>query len=361
MDLLSNLIRTLWIFLLFQEIAFFIKALSVYLFISCFLSQAPAFSFNAYILLIATLYFFLACKKSDYEVILNMVQAVFWFELLIAVAQHTGHDTLMNWGAGFKLDKMGDIIKDTIDMTQSRVYLGTVFQQMRLASLFAVMSPLLLLKSRWYIIPIGITCILFGTLGYTLAVASGVFFFSVFLLEGKRKYFFIFCAFVFCVICVVRSWSHVRVEIIEGRLPVWRIVIRSWFYETWQHHNQTGVFSLHHFLFGHGMDTFLPLFRVYKHDPNSFNEAHNDWLQLAWETGIIGFGLFSFYCVWLLKRLYERKEFYLISGLLIISVNMFFAFPWRMTQTVLMMVAYVAYCERPHLKEKSNVHRPITC
>jgi O-antigen ligase len=99
------------------------------------------------------------------------------------------------------------------------------------------------------------------------------------------------------------------------------------------------------------MDTFLPLFPVYKYDPNPFPQAHNDWLQLAWETGLVGFLIFSAYCTSLIARLYRHSASILIAGLVIIGVNMIFHFPWRMTQTVFLMVAFVAYCEK-YLKER---------
>lgn len=327
-------------FLIYQDIHVSLKVLAVYLFGVSFLSQAPAESFNAYILLVATVYFFLLCKQCDYEIILNMVQAVFWIEILIAMIQHLGFDRLMMF--------------NNPDKT---IYFGTVFQQMRLASLFAVMSPFLLLKSRWYIIPIAITCILFKTLGYTFAVAGGVLIYSWFEFKEYRRWIFL-VTFLFCAVCAVRSWTHIYVEIVEGRIPIWGVVIKTWCFDTSKNFHgygsplnpavQTGPFDFQRFVFGHGMDTFMPLFPVYKYDPNPFPNPHNDFLKIAWEIGLIGLSGFLFYCGWLFRRVFKRKEFILLAGLVIIAVNMFFAFPGCMTQTVLLMVAFAALCDRPH-------------
>ena len=135
-----------------------------------------------------------------------------------------------------------------------------------------------------------------------------------------------------------------------GRVTSWIYALKSWVMDTSQAADVTvmaisGPFQWKWFLFGHGMDTFLPLFPVYKHDINPFPQAHNSWIQFLWEIGLFGFSLIALYSVSLMKRLYESGRNDLIGGLSCIGTNMFFAFPDRMTQAVLMMIAYLAFCE----------------
>lgn len=346
-------------FTLSRDVHWTFKVLMIGLFVQCFFSMMPVYSFNAYILLVATLYFFLACKKIDFKPVLQMAEAVFWIEVVISIVQVTGHDHLMSFPRSAAYEALGVPYQEL----QKHVYFGTVFQQMRFASLLCILSPLLLLKSKWYVFPILFMAYLLGALGFSLAIAAGV---VVYLLceavkRGKFGWvlgmgvFIIYGVIIFGVICVVRSFSHIRVEIVEGRVPIWLLTIKTMLLDTTavpmvQHKDifgisQTGPVDWKHFFIGHGLDTYLQIFKFYKHDANPFPNAHNDWLQLPWEIGIVMTGFFWVYCGWVVKKLWEIEESILLAGLVIIAFNMFFAFPWRMTQTVLPMVAFLAYCE----------------
>lgn len=330
-----------------------LKVLVIYLFFASFLSQAPYLSFNAFTLLVLTLYFYWACRHSDYDLILKMVEAVFWLEIMFLLVQQLDKDTLMSFDPSEAFRALGI----TTYEVRKKVFYGTVFQPMRLASLFAVMAPLLVLKRKIYIVPLLILAYCSGTLGFAFALLAGILVYTYFKTPDKRWFWLISgLAVVFGTICtLLTSDDAFRVAFTEGRIPVWLVCLKSWALDTTGPVgkpdifgiSQTGPFDPLRFFFGHGMDTFLPLFPIYKHDPNPFPQAHNDWIHLAWETGLIGFAIFTFwYCAGLLRRLYKAGEYLLISGLTTIAVNMCFAFPWRMTQTVLLMVAYVAFCEK---------------
>lgn len=345
-------------YLLFQRLHWTMKVLMFYLYAASYLSQAPAASFNGYTLLVVTVYFFIMCRECDYEAILKMVEAVFWMQCFIALMQWTGHDRLTCFGSGMKLNEFGELISDK-EAPIRRVFFGTIFQEMRLGSLFAIISPLLILKNRWYIVPLLLSAWALSVSGFMLALFAGIFVYVMIDFPVWRRPVCILLA-LGTVIFAIHDWPSIRVSIVEGRLPVWWVCIKTWVLDTTGPMgkpdlfgiSQTGPWQWDKFFFGHGIDTFLPLFPYYKHDPNPFPQAHNDWIQLAWETGIIGFTIFSFYCGWLIKRLYVLRETLLLAGLAVISVNMFFAFPWRMTQTVLMMVVFVAYCEKT-IKERT--------
>lgn len=327
--------------LLFQNTRSNLKVLIIYLFATCFLSQVPYISFNAYVLIVATLYFFLWAKSADYEYVFKFIEAAFWLEVALITMQHFGADTLLMF--------------DNTDF--EKLFHGTALQPMRLGSLLAIMSPFLLVRNKWYMVPLLILSVMSHTLGFSLALVAGAVTYSFF------KYRQVFVGFLLVmvpfVIYVCLSNDHIHAELTWGRWPVWGLIIQTWAFDTMRNFHgftgaasalnpspQAGPFSMKYFLFGHGIDTFLQLFPFYKYDPNPFGQAHNDWLQLLWETGLIGFIIFIDYCAKLLSELHQKKEIVLIAGLAIIAFNMFFAFPWRMTQTVLLMVTFVAWCEK---------------
>lgn len=325
-------------FVLFQSnINEILKVLIVYLFVvGCFFSQIPYFSFHAFMLVTATICFFLLAKECEFETFLNMAQAIFWIEIVLATLHYFGKDTLMNFGR------------------QEPVFLGTIFQHMRFGSLLCILSPFLLVKSKWYIIPILVSVILTTSSGFALSVAAGLIIYSFLTMRRYSVTIISLIVILVCLYAVTLGRDSFAVAFREGRLPIWWVVIKTWVLDTRGsmvpnaagHMIQTGPWDWKAFIFGHGLDTFYAAFPAYKHDPAPFPQAHNSWLQLAWETGLVGFCLFTSYCAWLIRQLYCLREFLLISGLVIIGTNMVFHFPDRMTQTNLLMVAFVAYCEK---------------
>jgi O-antigen ligase len=71
--------------------------------------------------------------------------------------------------------------------------------------------------------------------------------------------------------------------------------------------------------------------------------THNDWLQILFETGFPGLILFL---VWLISIIRKVKDPIKITGLIIIGMNMMFHFPLRIVQCPLIILAFLAYCER---------------
>lgn len=309
--------------LLRTDLPALLKILTLYLLVMCFFSQVPYNSFNAYILVVVSCYFFLLARRCNHASILNMIEAVFWFEVIIIFIQLVGKDTILNFDR------------------RETLFFGTVMQPMRLGSMFACMTPFLIIKDKRYIIPILILSVISKTLGFSLAVAFGIIVF-IYLTDMFDRIFVTILIFTFCILCSIYSFDHIRWEALYGRWPVWGVVIKSWAFETYH----KGEFSIKNFLFGHGLDTFNPMFRLYKHDPNPFPEVHNDWLQIIWETGFVGFSLLTGYVAHLIYRLYERKNYLLISGCAVIAVNMFFHFPLYQAQCVILILCWVALCER---------------
>ena len=147
-------------FLLNTKLNIFLKILVVYLFVSCFFSQAPALSFNAFVLVVFALYLLLVAKKCDFKIVTNFIEAAFWFQVVLGVMQLLGKDVLLSFD------------------NRQNVFMGTVMQYMRCASIMACIAPFLLLKSKWYLIPL---------IAYALVSKSSTF--AVSLISGCTVFF----------------------------------------------------------------------------------------------------------------------------------------------------------------------------
>lgn len=323
-------------FLLSKSIHPAMKFLLAYLFVTAFFSEVPFLSFNAYILITPTAVFFIWMRKCDFKIIISMMEAVFWIEMVLATLHLTGHDTLMNFGR------------------TETIFWGTVLQHMRFASLLCILSPFLLIKSKWYILPICAAAILCTSSGFALSIIAGCVVYAILKNDEKVMRILKYGIVPLLAIAIYLGRDSFAVAFREGRIRVWLVILKSWIFDTkaaignpdWMGVSQTGPFNLKSFLFGHGTDTFYNLFAAYKHDANAFAQAHNCWLQLPWEIGLLGFTAFTIYAFWLALRLYQAKEHELLAGWAIMATDMFFHFPTRMTQTIWLMVAYAALCEQ---------------
>ena len=303
-------------FLIYTDIALSLKIMSVYLFMCCFISSAPYLSFNAYILFVSTLYFFIVCQKVDYKIVIKMIQAIFWFEVAMTIMHLLGKNTLVCF--------------DRPD----KVFLGSVMQYMQYSSLLAILSPFLLLKSKLYIIPIGALVILSKCSSFALSIMAGVVVYYLF--KAGRYRSRIILSLIACVIgyLIYDNGSFIT-EVTIGRLPNWIVIFKTYLQKPF---------------FGWGTSTFSPIYPILIHAENPFDRCHNDFLQWLWEMGIVGFSIIMAYLICLVRKIWRRPE--LIAGLAIIGTNMFFAFPTHISQCVLVMVAYIALCEQN--KEETN-------
>jgi len=333
----------LGMFLLFYDIPKIFKGLIVYLFLSCFISQVPYISFNAFILAVIAFYLFYFFMKNDPQPVINFITAAFVVQLLFGFLQLAGKDTLLNFNR------------------PDPVFVGTVMQYMRFASLLAVMAPIIVIKNKWFIIPILIATVLARSCSLGAAVLSGLLVYCIIVF---RKYRFLIVAGVLVGAIGYGLWdiASIRIALTDGRVPVWGDIIKSWAFDT----SRCSIPVTRNFincaidhksiLFGRGLDTFLSLFPIFKQDPNPFPQAHNAFLQIIWELGWIGFSFFLVYFSKLIQRL--RKDPLSLAGLVCVLVNMFFTFPDRMIQSMFLLVFFFAYCEQRarRLEAEGGVH-----
>lgn len=311
-----------------------LRVLAIYIFVNCFLSMSPYLSFNAFMLVVGALLCFILFLYADYKIILNFVFAAFFVQIAMLIFQLFGMDKLMNFDR------------------PEPVFFGTVMQYMRLASLFAISAPLLILKNRLFIVPLIVLCVMSSSSSFALALAAGV---TVYYILKTRRYYIGACAFLcFMGFFIFRDWASWHAEMAWGRWTVWPDIIRSWCMNTLyaQPPHLVGPIDLKSIFFGRGLDTFMPLFPLFKHDPNPFAQAHCDFLQILWELGVVGAGILCAYMASLVYRLRRSPKY--LAGLACMSVNMFFAFPTRMTQTMLMMVAFIGMCEQEARKAEGE-------
>jgi hypothetical protein len=334
-----------------------LKALVIYLWLTAFLSTAPFASFNAVALFILAAYVYMALLKSDFNIITRFIEAVFWFELALVVMQLTGHDSLMDFGSKYTVvnDGSGSLIDIQAVAKEGSFFLGTVRQQMRLGSLFAVMAPFLIYRSRLYFIPLFILAYLSKSAGLSTALLAGAVTLTWLNMDRRYRGPLVGLSIAGLSVCLLLwDWGSFYAAFLagDGRLQIWMVIVKTWLFNTagpmgspdFFGISQTGPFDVKSLFFGRGLDTFIYLFPIFKHDPNPFPQAHNCWLQLAWEGGLIGLSIFIGYFVNLVRRLARGYQHELLAGLACISVNAMAAFPTRMVQTGFLLVAFFAMC-----------------
>ena len=99
---------------------------------------------------------------------------------------------------------------------------------------------------------------------------------------------------------------------------------------------------------GWGISSFKFIFQalsvgMFKNEGMWF-QAHNDWLQVLFEMGIFGFIIILSFVSNLVIKI--RKYFYLLFGLGMIGLDMCIHFPLHTIQTVLIVIAFLSYCEK---------------
>ena len=304
----------------YQDVSKWLKLFILWCFVSCFLSNAPYISFTMFWTVIACAYYYALCRKiEDWTPVYKAIQAIFLFIVILIIMQQLGKDTLLNFG-------------------QKNDITGTIGNKMIFSSFVCVLAPLLIVTPlNW--LPLVALSIVSSSSGAILSIGTGLAIWSWAKLTKKLRIIFIILALLVPIIFAYKT-GDMSTFFNAGRGPVWKKTIEL-----------VAKRPL-----GYGIATYRVLFPVLcgeeisKQQPGrAWLQAHNSWLQLPFEVGIVG----SFLLLgWIISIVRKIKDPIKWAGIAILSVNMLTAFPDRMCQSVLIIVMFLAYCER---KENEQV------
>lgn len=302
---------------LYQKVSNWLKLFVLWCFVSCFTSGAPYMSFTMFWSLIVCSYYYSFCRQiEDWTLIKKSIQSVFLFIVLLTLMQIFGKDTLLNFG----LKNITNIF-------------GIIGNKMIASSFVCVLAPFLLFNPlNW--IAIALMSFLSGSSGAVLSVAAGVGAY-VWMKFRKLRIAIIIVVLIVPALFAWRMGDIKTFTTMAGRLPVYKETIQM---------------SIKRPL-GYGIGTFKLLFQVYCSDKiqgelpkkKAWLKTHNDWLQIMFETGFVGFILLIGFVISLLRRVKDPVKF---AGLVILGTNMTIHFPTRMVQSAFVIIMFLAYCSK---------------
>ena len=304
---------------LFLDVPLAFKIFSVWSFLNCFFSRGVHISFTCFIWIVMCLYFYWLCLKvKDWDVIFKAMQAIVLLNIFMLVMQAFTADRLLNFG-----------------LERSDHY-GVIGQHMQMASFSVVYAAMLLsFNPINLVVPFfaGIYC---HSAWAMISVAIG----GILLFWGlprmiKRSMVLliaIFCLGAFSFIGVKYNKVHANLST-GGRMPVWQKAIEL---------------SKQHPIAGWGMGNFKTIFPVLGkiNDSVPYKTAHNFVVQLIFEFGYLFTAFVVAYLLLLGARLFVNGLYGPLAGLAMIVSDGMVHFPDRMIQCGLIIVAFLAYCQR---------------
>ena len=260
----------------------FLKILAVGGFINCFVFS-PSVSFTVYVPFVICCYFYIICTKiENWKPVYNTVLCLVIYNLFFMTMQFLGKDTLLNFGMGKKIVEHGVI--------GSRMQMES-FLLNCLVLLMAIKG----INKKWF-------------KNYIL----GLFLLSFVL-----------------ILCIYTD--PIIHNPLSSRFPVWLATIKL---------------ANQHPLMGWGIGSFKCIFPALSGIRNSglpWEEAHNDFLQILFETGYIGLAVIISIIGSLFYKLRNNKV--ILIGLSLVCMDMMIHFPIRVLNIVLILICFLAYCE----------------
>ena len=318
-----------WIFLMVSFLGFYlwfipapmiVRIVSTGAFFNALMSTAPLVSFIAYISLIGCCYFYLLVYSiKNFTPVFKILYAMLILHSAMFLAQAFGVDTLLNYN--------------------NNMTFGIVGQYMQSASFIVILTAALLPFNRFTSIFSLIISLICNSTGAFLSTALGI---AVYFRKNKKYIEWLFLGLVPAAL----AWIWIggdfstNTSLEAGRMAVWV---------------KTFQLSMQHPFVGWGAGTFQYIFpAICGLGTMIWKTAHNCWLQILFECGAAGFGIVFGYFVYLsvsLWRLIRRSLFKCqatacLSGLVMIASNMCYHFPTRMIQSVLIIIFFLAYCQR---------------
>lgn len=300
----------------------FVRMVAVLSLLNCFLSSAPLASFISYVWVVAVCYFWLLCKCTrELFPVVSMLRCLLAVNCIFFAMQLTGHDTLLNFGR--------------------QICFGVVGQHMQSASFSVILAATLFTWGPWVLAFPLVVSIFCNSAGAFISAVAGLL---VLVIDRRRlPAFFILGAIgisVFIAWLVITGKGHANMSMDTGRWGAWTKAIelgnRRW-------------------LTGWGIGTFKILFPILGNmKAYPWKTAHNCWIQMYFETGILGLGMmvgcFATMAAELIKltrrSVLRRQARWCLAGLVMIAVNMCFHFPTRMIQSVLLIVLFLSICQK---------------
>jgi O-antigen ligase len=302
-------------YLLFLRISLVIKGVALLGFISCFISNAPHLSFNAYFSVVACCYFYIgAMHMESWGPTFRMIKTLLVLNGLLITAQFFTQDQLLNFG----LEKISSF--------------GVVGHHMQEASFLVVLTALLIqIHPAFFVVPM-VAAVFCNSTWALICVAVGLW---VYFPNSRIRKASLFVLLWFFVMGWVTQKFKINLSPGSGRLQVW---LRS--IELLNHRPWTG--------WGPGTYKFIfPSISGIKGVP--WKTAHNCWIQFPFEVGYPLFGIMvtTVSCTYLrLHSLYKRTgNTKLMAGFSMIACNMLVHFPTRTTQCVLLILLFLAFCD----------------
>lgn len=308
---------------LYQKVSVWLKLLVVWCFISSFLSRAPFISFTMFWSVILCSYYYALCLKiEDWTPVKKVIQAIFFFFVLLVIMQLFGKDTLLN----FK-EKIPDILHGA-----NTPVVGTIGNRMIASSFMCVLAPFLLFTPLNWITLLLISFIAWSS-GAVLSIGAGLAVYS----WVKFKRFRMLIIILTILAPIIFAWNTGKFKTfsgIAGRRLVWI---------------ETARLSLRH-PEGYGIGTYKIIYPVVcsktvksQQPGREWNTTHNDWLQILFEIGFPGLILLLGWIVSIVRKVNDPIK---LAGLTIIAVNMMVHFPMRICQSAFIILMFLAFCSQ---------------
>lgn len=304
------------------NVSLWVKAAVILCLINSFFSAAPLVSFISFFSFLACAYFFYLCTTiKNYSVIFKTLQAILLFNGFMFVMQAIGRDPLVNF--------------------ESNTYFGMTGQHMQSASFTVILTAIMLQSSALNFLFALFAFIICNAAGGFLSTAAGftVYYFNE-IKTSRNIMLILVIVLVFATWFVYSGKIDSNMSLKGGRLGVWVNTFKL----CWQKP-----------LLGWGMGTYQYIFpAIGGMNTIPWKTAHNCWLQILFETGFVGLGIAVGYTGYLFSRLvsltkrdiFKKQAVACLAGMAMVAVNMMFHFPTRMLQVVLLIIFFLAYCQK---------------
>lgn len=312
MVLLSGFATFLFIY---QNVSIWLKLFLIYSFISCFFSRAPFISFTMLWSVVVCAYYYVLCRNiENWTPVVKTIQAIFFLICSFLIIQLFGKDTLFNF------------------YTKTPVIFGTIGNRMIFSSFVSCLAPFLIINPlNW--IPLSLLALISHSSGAVLALGMGgatLLWFKV----KRARIALVALIIAIPIIFAFKTGDFSKDVLRAGRLPMWNDGIQLCLKKP----------------MGYGIATWKILYPVLcskevkaQQPGREWSTAHNDFLQIPFEVGIPGLILLAGWVISILRKLKDPLK---IAGLMILVGTMSVHFPARLCQTVLIIIMYIAYCER---------------